>query len=531
MSEHPILIGGEWTEAEGTDRFQAVEPSTGESIEEWYPVSARADIERAVEAGVEAARILAGLPDETRARFLERYAERIEARKDEITALAHRETALPLSPRLADVELPRTTNQLRLAAAAARDGSWAQPTIDTRHGIRSIFGPLGGPVVIFGPNNFPLAFNSISGGDFAAAIAAGNPVIAKGHPAHPGTTRLLAEEAAKAVADVDLPDATVQLIYHMAPEEGLWLVSHPRVGATAYTGSRSSGLALKEAADQAGRPIYLELGSINPVFVLPNALRERAEEIATEYVGSALLGTGQFCTKPGIVILRADDASGEFIARVSDRFDAAPNGPLLDEGTGLRLAESIDALRSTGAELVTGGAPVDGPGFRYRNTLLRTTGARFLSTPAALQREAFGPASLFILAGDEAELEAVADALEGSLTGTFYTARDGSDDALYSRLEKIVRPRVGRLLNDKMPTGVAVSPAMNHGGPFPATGHPGFTAVGIPASLLRFAQLRSYDNVREPRLPVALRDRNPTGALWRSIDGRWTTGDVAILHP
>jgi len=523
---HHVLIDGEWRAAEGTERFRAVEPATASPIDEWYPVSARSDLERAIEAGAEAARDLAELPDEARARFLERYADLIEGAKDALVASAHRETALPASPRLADVELPRTTGQLRLAANAARSGAWAQPTIDTRNNVRSIFGPLGGPVVIFGPNNFPLAFNSISGGDFAAAIAAGNPVIAKGHPAHPTTTRLLAELAAQAVIDTGLPPASVQLVYHMAPDDGLWLVSDPRVGATAYTGSRRSGLALKAAADEAGRPIYLELGSINPVFVLPNALRERADEIAKEYVTSALMGAGQFCTNPGIVVLLATPEADAFLDAVRERFEKMPTGTLLDEGTCVRLGESVAALERSGAEVVTGGMRDDGAGFRFRNTLLRTTGARFLASPEELQREAFGPAGLFVFAGDDSEMEAIASVLEGSLTGTFYTARDDSDDVLYERLEKLVRPRVGRLLNDKMPTGVAVSPAMNHGGPFPATGHPGFTAVGIPRSLLRFAQLRSYDNVRDSRLPAALRDRNPTGELPRSIDGEWTTKDI-----
>jgi NADP-dependent aldehyde dehydrogenase len=421
--------------------------------------------------------------------------------------------------------MARTTDQLRQAAAAARERSWRLATIDAARNIRSMYGPLGGPVVVFGPNNFPLAFNSVSGGDAAAALAAGNPIIAKANTGHPGTTRLLTEAAFDAVQAAGMPEAMVQLLYRVKHDAGARLVSHPLVGATGFTGSRKAGMSLKEAADKAGKPIYLEMSSVNPVFVLPGALEERLDQVADELFNSCSLGAGQFCTKPGMTVVIDDDRSRAFLDAVAERFES-PAGVLLGSSGLWTIGDAVTQLQAAGATLVVGGAAVDGPSYRYANTLLHVSGADFLANPHALQTEAFGVVSLVVFAADAAQMQAVAGVLEGSLTGSFYTHTGGDDDALYDQVEPIVREKVGRLLNDKMPTGVAVSPAMNHGGPYPATGHPGFTAVGIPAAMLRFGALTSFDNVRHHRLPPALQDANPTGRMWRYIDGSWTQGDV-----
>jgi 2,5-dioxopentanoate dehydrogenase len=526
MSLRPVLIAGQWRTAQTLGSFRAENPATGEALADDYPVSGWADCDAALRAAAAAMEALRAMPPEALAQFLTRYAERIEARAVEIVDVAHLETALARSPRLADVELPRTTGQLRQAASAAREGSWALPTIDTKASIRSFYAPLG-PVWVFGPNNFPLAFNGAAGGDFAAAIAAGNPVIAKANTSHPGTTRLLAEEALLALGEAGLPAATVQLIYRTRHEDGERLAADPRTGAVAYTGSRSAGLKLKAAADAVGKPIYVELSSVNPVVILPGALQERGEKIAEELASSSLLGTGQFCTNPGLVVLLAGARTEELVAAVKQRFEASAPTALLSSSVVRSLGESVGVLRSAGAKVVTGGNPASAPGHRFANTLLRVDGAQFLAAPEKLQTEAFGNSTLVVVADDGQQAGAVLDHLEGNLTGCVYSDTGGADDALYADLAPRLRSRVGRLLNDKMPTGVAVSPAMNHGGPFPATGHPGFTAVGIPASLRRFGMLQCYDNVRPSRLPPALRDKNPNGQMWRLLDGAWTQGDVA----
>ena len=521
----PILRDGQWLPSSGTTTFQAVNPATREPLPGDYPVSSWSEIEAVINAADAAARAVRGWPGERFAKFLECYATRIEARAEALIAMANAETALPVEPRLKVAELPRTTNQLRQAAAAARDGSWSSPVLDTKNQIRALFGPIG-PVVVFGPNNFPFAFNGISGGDFAAAVAAGNPVIAKGHSSHPGTTRLLAEAALEAAQETGMPNGFVQLIYRTSHEDGCRLVSHRLIGASGYTGARHTGLVLKAAADKVGKPIYVELSSINPIVVLPGALAERGDALAAEFTQSCLMGTGQFCTNPGLVILPAGPAAEQFIAAVAAKFDAAPVGTMLSGGVEQNFRAGLVALQQAGATVVCGNKPADDKRHCYANTLLRVSGESYLQNPHGLQAEAFGNASLMVVAKDLAQMIAIAKTLEGNLTGGLYSDTQGSDDAAYDQLAPWVRVTVGRLLNDKMPTGVAVVSSMNHGGPYPATGHPGFTAVGFPASIHRFAMLQCYDNVRAHRLPPGLQNKNPTGKQWRMIDGVWSQADI-----
>lgn len=500
-----VLVARQWRESQASSLFQAENPATGELLPASYPVSSREEVMAALQAGAEAAEQLRAVEPDMIAKFLETYAAGVEARASELVDMAHAETGLPKAPRLKDVELPRTTNQLRLAARAAREGSWQCPVRDEAAKIYSIYAPLGGPVVVMGPNNFPFAFNSAAGGDFAAAIAARNPVIAKANTGHPGTTRIFAEIALEAARSAGLPASTIQMIYRTPREVGLELVADPRVGATAFTGSREAGLQLKTAADRAGKPIYLEMSSINPVVMLEGALRERTDAIADEFFTSCTAGAGQFCTNPGLILLPEGEWGERFAEAARRKFEAAAPGVLLGRGVREGLVKAVGVLRQNGAEIICGGEALPDPAARFANTLLRVTGQTFLRHPQELQTEAFGPVSLLVFCRSPGELATIVKHMEGNLTATIYSHTGGEDDTAYDEIEPLLRARVGRLLNDKMPTGVAVSPAMNHGGPFPATGHPGFTAVGLPASIQRFAALQCYDNVRAERLPEALR--------------------------
>ena len=527
MQPEPILLAGHWTTpSDPPSTFTAFNPASAEALAAIYPVSAWHDLDEMLRAATEAATVLAGTPADEIGGFLDEYANRIQASADELVRVAHIETALAEAPRLRDVELPRTINQLRQAAAAAREGSWSLPTIDVKLNIRSRLEALGKPVVVMGPNNFPYAFNGIAGGDFAAAIAAGNPVIAKAHPAHAGTTRVFARLAHEAVLARGLPPAMVQMFYRCSPQDGLRLIGDRRTGALGFTGGRPTGLKLKAAADAAGVPAYFELGSVNPVVMLPGALTERAAALAAEFAGSCLLGTGQFCTNPGIILMVRGAGADSFLAEAVAKFTAAPVGALLAPDMPAILKATSAKLVAHGASLLCGGSIGAPPGFRFQNTLLTVDGTKFLRHPSEFQEEMFGPCSVVVVAEDVEELEACVSELEAGLTGALYTATNGADDALHDRLAPLIAKNVGRILNDKMPTGVAVSPAMVHGGPYPATGHPGFTAVGIPASIRRFGALRCYDNFRPARLPAILQDVNPGGRAWRLIDGAWTRADV-----
>jgi NADP-dependent aldehyde dehydrogenase len=318
----------------------------------------------------------------------------------------------------------------------------------------------------------------------------------------------------------------VQLIYRTPSDVGFQLVSHDLVAATGFTGSKTAGLALKAAAEKAGKPIYLEMSSVNPVFVLPGVLGERGAAVAKELFDSCALGGGQFCTRPGITVVPQGNGGDAFLSEVSLLFAQGAPGTLLGKAGLSSVAAGIEELKKYGAEVVVGGTKVEGARISYANTLLRVSGDAFLANPVGLQTEAFATVNTVVVAHDVAQMAAIAASLEGNLTGSIYSASGGDDEAAYEVVAPVLRERVGRLLNDKMPTGVAVSPAMNHGGPYPATGHPGFSAVGIPGSMLRFAALQSFDNVRPHRLPIELRDANPTGTMWRRIDLQWTTADV-----
>lgn len=518
MTPHRILVAGTWIDASGDSSFESTDPATGDVVG-MYPESGWSVLDRMLESGVQAYNAMTESGPEAHATFLERYAERIEDASDRLAECAARETALPTHPRLVDVEIPRTTDQLRQAADAARSRSWVRPVITTTAGIASMLRPIPGPVVVFGPNNFPFAFNGVAGGDFAAAVASGHPVIAKANPGHPETTRLLTIEAAAAADEAGLHRATVQMVYRTSHTDGARLVSDKRVAASAYTGSRTGGLALKTAADAAGKPIYLEMSSINPVIILAGAIVERRDAIADEIVGSMLLGVGQFCTSPGL-IMSVSENNDEVLEALADRIRWGASGTLL----GNRVAKDLEATKSiwlgAGVREVARADTV-GPGCSFPNTLMATNADSFVAHSSALQTEAFGNMGLFVDCTDLEALLGCVDQLDGSLTASVFSAEDGADDAAYDIVAPRLAERAGRLLNDKAPTGVAVVPAMNHGGPFPATGHPGFTAVGIPASMARFAMLQSFDNVRAHRLPPELQPSNPLG-LVRQVDGVWT---------
>ncbi|NCY02255.1 MAG: aldehyde dehydrogenase family protein [Planctomycetia bacterium] len=357
----PVLVAGRWRPARVAGTFRAVDPATGRDRPECWPVSAWSDVAEALDAAVAAAAVLQATPAGRIARFLEGYADRLAARGAELVAVAHAESGLDERPRLLDVELPRTLDQLRQAAAAAREGTWRMGMIDSRRNIRSAAFGLG-PVVVFPPANFPLAYGAVSGGDFASAIAAGNPVIAKAHPGNPGVSALAAREAFAAVVEAGLPPATVQLLHGIATEDGPRLVADPRVGGTGFTGGQDAGRTLFAAAAAAGRVMWVEMGSINPVVLLPAALAERAEAIADELTASVTGSAGQFCTKPGLVFLVDDAAAAAFTRAVAVRFAAIGPQVLLGRVGRDRFVAALSRTHRGGRRRRSGVPWPDAPG-------------------------------------------------------------------------------------------------------------------------------------------------------------------------
>jgi len=528
-SIEPVLVAGSWRAADASETFQAVDPTTGSRREALWPVSSWIDVDAALDAAVAAAAALDRVPDAARGDFLDRYAARLAARGDEIVAAAHAETGLAVKPRLADVEFPRMLDQLRQAAATAREGSWRMPMIDTRNNIRSLATGLG-PVVVFPPGNFPLAYGAVTGGDFAAAIAGGNPVVAKAHPGCPAVSRLAAEEAQAALAETGLPTATVQLLHGISVADGLRLVADSRVGGTGFTGSETAGRALYAAASASGRVIWVEMGSLNPVVFLPGAVAERAATLADELTASVTGSAGQFCTKPGLVFFLADAAAAALVGRLRDAFTALGPQVLLGPGGRDRLVAAVAELERAGARLLAGGgAPSPRPsaggsghgGCAHPPTLLEVSGAVFRAGSDPFLVEAFGNATLLVACADLDELLACVSRVRGSLGTSLYAADDGRDDGVFPRVAAALTARAGRIIENRMPTGLAVTAPMQHGGPWPSAAPPFFSAVGFPFTVLRFARRVCFDGWSQPRLPECLRDEPPPSRPWRFVDGAW----------
>ena len=522
QNPEPVLIAGRWRPATATSTFQAVDPATGIATAAVWPVSSWVDVDFALDAAVAAAAELAQLPAERIAAFLERFAARLQARGAELVAAAHAETGLAVAPRLAEVELPRTLDQLRQAAASAREQTWRMAMIDTAKNIRAACFGLG-PVVVFPPANFPLAYGCVTGGDMAAAIAAGNPVIAKAHPGHPPVSKLAAEEAREAVRETGLPAATIQLLYGLDNADGERLVADPRVGATGFSGSEAAGKNLFAAASAGGKVIWVEMGSINPVVLLPGALAERAAEIATELTTSVTGSAGQFCTKPGLVFFVDDAAGSRFAAAVAEKFAAIGPQVLLGEAGCRRLSSGIAGLVKAGAVLLAGQAAATGPA-SHVPTLLEVAGNLLVARPESFVVEAFGNATLLVRCGSLAELADAVACAHGSLAASLYCGQDGRDDAAVAAIAPLLVARAGRVIENRMPTGLAVTPPMQHGGPWPSAAPAFFSAVGLPWSILRFTRRICFDGWQESRLPEIVGAAAPAGNPWRYIDRSWVRG-------
>lgn len=499
--------------------FRSVAAATGQPQGPSLAVHGPADVANACAAAADAFDTYRATGAEARATFLERIAEEILGIGDDLIEAAMQESGLP-RPRL-EGERGRTVGQLRLFADVVRKGAWQQLRIDPalpdrqplpRPDIRLRMIPLG-PVAVFGASNFPLAF-STAGGDTASALAAGCPVIVKGHPAHPRTGALVAAAIERAVAACGLPSGVFGHLVGPSNELGAALVQDPRIAAVGFTGSRAGGLALVKLAQARDVPIpvYAEMSSINPVLLLPEALKARGDALGTAFVASLTMGAGQFCTNPGLVLAIEGEGLDAFVAAATSSVAAAAAQTMLTSGICQAYASGVSALEGNDAiETLAKGAP--GEGTQGGAALFRTTASAFMADKA-MGHEVFGAASLVVVCKDEAELLALLKGLEGQLTATLHM--DAADEPLAARLLPVLEVKAGRILANGWPTGVEVCHAMVHGGPFPATSDSRTTSVGSLA-IDRFLRPVSYQNLSVNLLPAELRD-DADGAP-RLVDG------------
>ncbi len=514
------LIGDDDLAGTGS-AFQAVNPATGDKLEPVYREADEATIGRAAELAWEAFQSYRHTSFEDRAAFLDTIAAEIEGIGDALIDRVTAETGIP-SQRVQG-ELARTVGQLRLFANVVREGSWTGVRLDTpdpsrtplpKPDLRQRRVPLG-PVAVFSASNFPLAF-SVAGGDTASALAAGCPVIVKAHPAHPGTSELVGRAIRNAVRAHHLPAGTFSLVFGSVAT-GIALVNDSRIRAVGFTGSRKAGIALAEvaAARPVPIPVYAEMSSVNPVFVLPGALGDRADALGAEFIASVTTGNGQLCTSPGLIFVIESPDADAFISAAADAVAQSASAPMLNSGIAASFAQGVERLNTTESvsKIATG---ADDPSIVScgQPQLFVTTADALLANPD-LQDEVFGPASVVVRARDMDQLLAITDELEGQLTATIQVSPTDYGDAraLMDKLELIA----GRVLINGWPTGVEVGHAVIHGGPFPATSAPATTSVGSSA-IDRFLRPVAYQNVPDELLAPELKDGNPLGVSPR-VDG------------
>jgi 2,5-dioxopentanoate dehydrogenase len=496
-------------------------PTTGQQLQPPFIPATPEEVDRAVRLAADAFKTYSHTTGRERGAFLRKIAEKIEAVTPEIVERAAQETALATA-RLQS-ETARTCHQLRLFAQVAEESSWVNARIDhadaerkplPKPDIRSLMRPLG-PVVVFGASNFPLAF-SVAGGDTASALAGGNTVIVKAHAAHPGTSELVGRAVQESARECGMPEGVFSLLFGHGSEIGTALMKHPLVRAGGFTGSRTAGRILMDVAASRPEPIpfYAEMSSTNPVFVLPGALRERAENIASGLHTSFTLGAGQFCTKPGMVFLGQGSDADKFARKLSELVAGSSHFHLLTEAIHSSYGSAIAKRKADPAVTVLAEKEAAGAeGFCAYSAVFETKADKFLGSN--LEAEIFGPTTLLVRHSSREQILEIARSLEGHLTATIHGTEQDLHE--YADLIAVLETKVGRLIFNGFPTGVEVTHAMVHGGPYPSTSDGRSTSVGTQA-IFRFTRLVCYQGFPDSALPDELKETNPLG-IWRMIDG------------
>lgn len=516
--------------ATSSETITAINPATGQTLDCSFSAPSPEEVNQAADLAYIAFKYYSKLSQIRRADFLEAIGEEIIAVDDGLIQRAMAETALP-EARIV-MERGRTVNQLKAFANLLREGSWLEATIDRadpdrtplpKVDIRRMLTPIG-PVVVFAASNFPLAF-STAGGDTASALAGGNPVIVKAHSGHPGTSELVGGAIISAARKTGMPDGIFSMLHGSGSVVGQALVKHPAVKAVGFTGSTSAGKILSKIANQRPEPIpvFAEMGSINPVFVTPGALKDRGPGIAEAYAGSITLGTGQFCTNPGLIFGLCSEELDAFILDLGKAIAKMIPATMLNATVFKGYTASYQNVVGQPGVSVEGQSSLeaDNDKLQARPTIMSVDGKTFLDNKE-LHHEVFGPISLIIKCDNVDELLQVAKSIEGQLTATIMA--EEPELLEYTAVIDVLQRCAGRLLFNGVPTGVEVCAAMQHGGPYPASTDSRFTSVGT-AAIKRFVRPIAYQNWPDSALPEELQDSNPLG-IWRLIDNAWTTGKI-----
>jgi len=495
------IIGYRHVQSDG-EIFHGYNPNSGKPLEPAFREATKSEINESIVLANNAFAFYRKTSPSQRSLFLETIAGNIEALGDELLKIINEETALPLT-RLTG-ERSRTTGQLRLFAQLLRDARWNKEIVDeplpdrkpvARPEMVQMQVPIG-VVGIFGASNFPLAF-SVAGGDTASALASGCPVVFKAHPAHPATCQLIGDAIAKAAKETGMPDGTFSMLHGLSHEVGGTLVVHPLIKAVAFTGSFKGGKALYDLAVRRPEPIpvYAEMGSVNPVFFLPNAVKLGGESLASQFGQSVTMGSGQFCTNPGFCILINNEESRLFLQRVADGLSATPIHPLLTKGITDAYKSGLEKQhKMSGASVLTINAETD-----IKPSIITVNAKSLMQNPGYFE-EVFGPSTVAVLADSVEEMFSLAEVMPGQLTGTVHAAENDYPTA--KELIDLLTQKVGRIVMNGFPTGVEVCHAMVHGGPYPATTDSRVTSVGT-SSIYRFTRPVCYQNIPHSLLPVS----------------------------
>jgi 2,5-dioxopentanoate dehydrogenase len=516
-----------WSDGKESARtFTAINPANGQPLPPKYHVASAEEVERAAQLAGSAFQIYRRMSGKEKAPFLREIAKAIEAIVDELVVRVGQEAGL--SEARVRSEAARTIFQLRLFATVIEEGSWVHARLDRpdsarkpvpKPDLRSMWRPLG-PVTVFGASNFPLAF-SVAGGDTAAALAAGNPVIVKAHAAHPGTSEMVGNAVRAAARTCNMPEGVFSLLYGAGTQVGAALVRHPQIKAVGFTGSQTGGRALMDiaAARPDPIPVFAEMGSTNPVFLLPGALAARAEAIAEGMHGSVTNGAGQFCTKPGMVFVPNGTGADAFAQSLKRRMSETPAQVMLTPQIHSAYRQLVgERAKEAGVAVAVEGMVATEEGGAHGTAALFSTGAQEFLRNRGLAEEIFGPATLMVSCSNHAEMLEIARGLQGHLTASVHGTEE--DLSEYHDLVEILEQKAGRLIFNGFPTGVEVGYAMIHGGPYPATSNSQTTSVGT-RSIYRFARPVCYQNFPAAALPDELKDANPLG-IWRMIDSSMT---------